>query len=61
MPDPRAQGRGDMIVQVYIEVPKKFSEDHQRILRELAEVENAAVTPERSSFFSKVKDYFQSG
>ena len=61
MPIPRRRGRGDLIVQVLIEVPKKLTAEHKRILRELAEVENAHVSPERKSFFSKVKDYFQSG
>ena len=59
MPEPRVRGRGDLIVQVYIEVPKKLTADHDQILRQLAEVENANVTPERKSFFSKVKEYFQ--
>ena len=61
MPIPRRRGRGDMVVQVLIEVPTKLTADHRRILRELAEVENTNVSPERKSFFGKVKDYFQSG
>ena len=60
MPEPRVRGRGDLIVQVYIEVPKKLSEEHKEVLRQLAEVENANVSPDRKSFFSKVKEYFQS-
>ena len=60
MPSPRFRGRGDLVVQVFIEVPKKLTAEHKRILRELAVVENANVSPERKSFFSKVKDYFQS-
>ncbi len=59
MPDPRARGRGDLIVQVFIEVPKRLTPEHERSLRELAEVENTHVTPERKSFFSKLKEYFQ--
>jgi len=61
MPIPRRRGRGDLIVQVFIEVPTRLTGEHERILRELAEVENANVSPERKSFFSKVKEYFQSG
>lgn len=61
MPEPRVRGRGDLIVQVYIEVPQSLAPEHEQLLRELAEVENANVTPERKSFFSKVKEYFQSG
>jgi molecular chaperone DnaJ len=59
MPVPHQRARGDLIVQVYLEVPKRLSSDHERLLRELAEIENRDVTPERKSFFSKVKDYFQ--
>ncbi len=61
MPIPRRRGRGDLLVQVFVEVPRKLSPEHERILRELAEVENAHVSPQRKSFFSKLKDYFQSG
>jgi molecular chaperone DnaJ len=61
MPVPRRRGRGDLLVQVLIEVPKSLTAEHERILRELAEVENTNVSPERKSFFSKVRDYFQSG
>lgn len=60
MPDTRHRGRGDLIVQVHIEVPKKLSAEHERLLRELAELEQANVTPERKSFFSKLKEYFHS-
>ncbi len=60
MPVPRRRGRGDLLVQVFIEVPKRLTAEHERILRELAEMENAHVSPQRKSFFSKVKEYFQS-
>ena len=60
MPDPRARGRGDLVIQVYIEVPKKLSAEHKRILQDLADFENANVTPQRKSFFTQVKEYFQS-
>ena len=61
MPTPGHRGRGDLLVQVYIEVPKKLTPEHERILRELAEIENAHVSPERKSFFGKLKEYFQNG
>jgi len=61
LPIPRHRGRGDLIVQVYIEVPKKLDAEHRRILRELAELESKHVTPERKSFFAQLKEYFQSG
>jgi len=61
MPDMRHHGRGDLVVHVFIDVPKRLSPEHERILRELAEVENSNVTPQRKSFFNKLKEYFQSG
>lgn len=61
LPAPRHRGRGDLIVQVNIEVPKKLNAEHRRVLRELAELENAHVSPERKTFFSKLKEYFQAG
>lgn len=61
MPDPRYHGRGDLMVETQIEVPKRLDPEHERLLRELAEIENSNVTPERKSFFSKLKDYFQAG
>ncbi len=58
MPDPRYRGRGDMLVQVQIEVPKKLTAEHEDILRKLAEFERANVTPKRKSFFEKLKECF---
>jgi molecular chaperone DnaJ len=61
MPDTRSRHGGDLLVQVFVEVPKRLTPEHERLLRDLAEIENTHVTPERKSFFSKLKDYFQGG
>lgn len=61
MPDPRYRSRGDLLVQVHVEVAKKLTPEYEQILRKLAEYENRDVTPKRKSFFAKLKDYFQSG
>jgi molecular chaperone DnaJ len=58
MPDPRRRGLGDLLVQVVIEVPQKLSKEEQVLLRELAELEQKHVAPERRTFFTKLKDYF---
>lgn len=59
MPDVRGRGRGDLVVQVHIEVPKDLSAEHRQLLHELARVENSRVSPKRSSFFERLKQYFQ--
>jgi molecular chaperone DnaJ len=58
MPDPHGGRRGDLYVEVQVEVPKHLSERQERILRDLAELERVEVTPHRKSFFDKLKDYF---
>jgi molecular chaperone DnaJ len=58
MPDPHARGRGDLLVQVQLEVPTTLTPRQEELLRELAEEERANVTPHRKSFFEKLRDYF---
>lgn len=59
MPDVRHRGRGDLHVQISVEVPKKLSDRHEQILRELAEIEKTDVSPKRKSFFEKIKQLFK--
>jgi molecular chaperone DnaJ len=56
--DPRGGRKGDLLVQMFIEVPKKLSPEQERLLRELAEIEHAHVTPHRKSFLEKIREYF---
>ncbi|HUT11165.1 MAG TPA: molecular chaperone DnaJ [Thermoguttaceae bacterium] len=59
MPYLRRRSRGDLLVQVYVEVAKSLDPEHEKLLRELAELEQRDVTPQRKSFFQKLKEYFQ--
>ena len=59
MPDPNGRHRvGDLIVEFQIEVPRKVSGRKEKLLRELAELEESDVMPHRKSFFQHVKDFF---
>jgi molecular chaperone DnaJ len=58
MPDPRYRGHGDLHVQVYIEVPRVMTPEHEAVVRHLAEIENTHVSPTRKSFFEKLKELF---
>ncbi len=58
MPDPQGGRKGDMLVQTFIETPKKLSAKQEELLRELAEHDQIDVSPQRKNFFDKIKDYF---
>jgi molecular chaperone DnaJ len=59
MPEVRGRGIGDLHVHIQVEVPRSLSPRAEELLRELAAEEHAAVSPKRSSFFSRLADYFQ--
>jgi molecular chaperone DnaJ len=49
---------GDLLVQTYIEVPKKISDEQQQLLRDLAEMEQTEVAPQRKGWLDQLKDLF---
>lgn len=57
LPDLRSGARGDEIVQVLIEIPKKLSKEQESLLREFAESEDRSVLPESKGFFDRLVDY----
>ena len=59
MPHPQGGRTGDMLVQTYIETPKKISTEQEELLRKLAELEEIEVLPERKNFLQRLTDYFQ--
>jgi molecular chaperone DnaJ len=58
MPNPQGGRPGDLLVQTFIETPKKLGPRQEQLLRELAEIEKTDVSPQRKSFLDKLKDYF---
>ena len=57
MPTPRRNMAGDLLIQVFIEVPTKISPEHEKLLRDLARFEGDNVFPERTSFCGKLKKF----
>ena len=49
---------GDLLVQTYIEVPEKISDQQQQLLRDLAEMEQTEVAPQRKGWLDQLKDVF---
>jgi molecular chaperone DnaJ len=56
--DPRSGRVGDLLVQVFIEVPKKVSPQQERLLRELADLEHESILPHRKTFLEKLRTFF---
>lgn len=60
LPNIRTRRRGDEIVQVWIEVPKKLNKKQEELLRQYAASEDRSVLPESKGFFEKVAEFFSS-
>lgn len=58
MPDLRTGRRGDELVQVMVEIPKKLSKRQSELLREFAETEDKSVLPETKGWIEKLVDFF---
>jgi molecular chaperone DnaJ len=58
MPNIYGREKGDLLIKVKIDVPRKLTQQQEQLLREYAALEEKNVTPERKSFFEKVKSLF---
>ncbi len=61
LPDLRSRRRGDELVQVIVETPRRLNKVQQELLRKFAATEDKAVLPESKGFFDKLVDYLSSG
>jgi molecular chaperone DnaJ len=59
VPDPRGYGKGDQLVRVAVEVPRKLTKRQEELLREFAQTEEANVSARRKSFLDKFKSLFE--
>ncbi len=58
LPDVRGYGKGDIIVQVVVWVPKKVSRENRDIIEALGRSEDFDPSKGDKSFFDKLKDMF---
>jgi molecular chaperone DnaJ len=59
VPHLRSTGRGDMLVQVKVQVPTNLSEQQKRLLRELSRtLGEASPEPHDKGFFDRLKEAF---
>ncbi len=57
LPDLRSGRKGDVVVQVLVEIPKHLNKAQEALLREFAATEDRSVLPESKGFFEKLMDY----
>ncbi|MEK7731219.1 MAG: molecular chaperone DnaJ [Planctomycetota bacterium] len=61
LPDLRSGRRGDELVQVMVEIPKRLDKAQEALLREFAKTEDRSVLPESRGFFDKLMEYLGGG
>ncbi len=57
VPDMRSGRRGDELVQVLVEIPRKLRREQEKLLREFASTEDRTVLPESRGFFDRLMEY----
>ena len=58
LPDLRYGQKGDLLVQVAVEIPKRLSTEQENLLRDYAKTEEVDVGSESKSFFDRIKQHF---
>jgi len=50
--------RGDMYVELFVEIPRRMTERQKEILREFCEISGDGCSPESDGFFNKVRRFW---
>lgn len=58
VPNVKGYGRGDEIVRVHIDTPKKLSKEEKALLEQLFDLEKNNPSDQRAGFLDKLKDLF---
>ena len=58
-PNVHGQGKGDLLIKVFVEIPTKLTEKQKEVLGEFAKLESPANLPKQKGFLDKIKDLFK--
>jgi molecular chaperone DnaJ len=61
LPDVRTGRKGDQIVRLLIEIPRKLNAKQEELLRQFAETEDKTVLPQSKGFLEKLKEFLDLG
>jgi molecular chaperone DnaJ len=59
LPPLHGLNRGDQLVRIYVEVPRKLSAKQEQLLREFAATDKVQVTPRKRGILSRMKNFFE--
>lgn len=57
-PNVHGQGKGDLLVKVFVETPTRLSDQQKKLLQEFGDMESPNNQPQRKSFLDKIKGLF---
>lgn len=57
-PNVHGQGKGDLLVRIFVETPSELSSRQKELLEEFAKLEGPSNQPKRKSFLDKIKGLF---
>ena len=58
LPDPSGHGRGDQLVRIIVETPRRLTPRQRELLEEFAQISGDGLSPASKGFFDKVKEMF---
>ncbi|MEM8626975.1 MAG: DnaJ C-terminal domain-containing protein, partial [Pseudomonadota bacterium] len=61
MPVLRSSATGDLNIQVEVETPKNLNRKQKDLLKQFEDASTEKTSPESSSFFSKMRSFFDAG
>jgi molecular chaperone DnaJ len=61
LPDLRGGRKGDELVQILVEIPRRLNKEQEALLREFAKSEDKSVLPESKGFFERFMEYLSGG
>jgi molecular chaperone DnaJ len=58
-PNVHGYGQGDQLVRVNVEVPRKLSREHQKVIKKLAELEAGSKGTQRQEYEKRLNEYYK--